>query len=136
MTFGPTKSTTCVEVIVALGSNNEAENHLAEARLQMEKEFGSVRMTRPMQTKAIGLADSPDFLNALITFRTKRTLTDLNAVLKQIERRCGRTRKQNNVVAIDLDVLLYDKQRLHPSDWERPYIKILMQELTGDIKLQ
>ena len=34
------------------------------------------------------------------------------------------------VIVLDLDLLLYGEQRLHLSDWERPYIQALFDDLS------
>ena len=50
-------------------------------------------------------------------------------VLKDMEKRLGRTRNEDGIVAIDLDLLAYDGRRYHLRDWERNYVKDLLGEL-------
>ena len=47
----------------------------------------------------------------------------------ETERRLGRIHNEDGVVAIDLDLMQYDNQRHHLRDWDREYIKNLINEL-------
>jgi 2-amino-4-hydroxy-6-hydroxymethyldihydropteridine diphosphokinase len=38
--------------------------------------------------------------------------------------------RQEGIVRLDLDILAYDDERHHLSDWERHYIKILLPQLS------
>ena len=53
----------------------------------------------------------------------------LGEVLKETERRLGRTHNEDGIVAIDLDLLQYDDQKYHLRDWNRDYVKNLLNEL-------
>ena len=50
-------------------------------------------------------------------------------VLKETEKRLGRTHNEDGIVAIDLDLLQYDEEQHHLRDWSRNYVKDLMKEL-------
>ena len=53
----------------------------------------------------------------------------LGEVLKETERRLGRTHNEDGIVVLDLDLLEYDGLRYHEDDWNRDYIQQLMKEL-------
>jgi 7,8-dihydro-6-hydroxymethylpterin-pyrophosphokinase len=53
----------------------------------------------------------------------------LNEVLKEIEKRLGRTHNEDGIVTVDLDLLEYDGERFYHRDWERNYVKDLINEL-------
>ena len=53
----------------------------------------------------------------------------LSEVLKETEKRQGRTHNEDGIVTLDLDLLQYDDERFHHRDWERPYVKNLINEL-------
>ncbi len=51
--------------------------------------------------------------------------------LKRIEQLAGNTLDKRNmgVVEADIDLLMYDDVKLHEKDWQRSYIKELVEEL-------
>ena len=53
----------------------------------------------------------------------------LNEVLKETEKRLGRTHNEDGIVTIDLDLLQYDNEQFHLKDWSRNYVKDLIKEL-------
>ena len=50
--------------------------------------------------------------------------------LKEMEKEMGRTpeEREQGIVRIDLDLLLFDQQRYHERDWERDYIRRLLDD--------
>jgi 2-amino-4-hydroxy-6-hydroxymethyldihydropteridine diphosphokinase len=74
---------------------------------------------------------SERFLNCLAIAHTKHREPQISSALKRIEIRCGNTRalRTVNIVRMDIDILLFDHQRLHEKDWKRSYIKNLMKEI-------
>ena len=85
-------------------------------------------------TEPIGLSGSDRFLNALAVGYTQVAPHRVEIALKDIERQCGRTRTApSNVVALDLDLLLYDGEICHPDDWGRDYIQSLAQQIGVEV---
>ena len=58
---------------------------------------------------------------------------------KTIEALLGSTKEARlrGEVAIDIDLLQWDSQKMRPADWERPYVEMLWKELknVGNIPL-
>ena len=69
------------------------------------------------------------YLNQLCKGTTALGMNLLNEVLKEIEKRLGRTHNEDGIVTVDLDLLEYDGERFHHRDWERNYVKDLINEL-------
>ena len=69
------------------------------------------------------------YLNQLCSGTTAFGPNLLSEVLKETEKRQGRTHNEDGIVTLDLDLLQYDDQRFHLRDWERPYVKDLIKEL-------
>ena len=69
------------------------------------------------------------YLNQLCSGTTAFGPNLLSEVLKETEKRQGRTHNEDGIVTLDLDLLQYDDQRFHHRDWERPYVKDLIKEL-------
>ena len=118
-------------VIIAIGSNHHANKAMKMGRQHLCRLLTDARHADIIETEAIGIPSGP-FLNSLTTGYTDLCLSDLTARLKEIERCCGDRRelRREHQIVLDLDLLLYGEQRLHLSDWERPYIQALLDDLS------
>jgi 2-amino-4-hydroxy-6-hydroxymethyldihydropteridine diphosphokinase len=118
------------EIVISLGSNDRQETNMIIAKQLLEQLFGDIQFTKSVWTNPIGI-ESDRFLNCLAIAHTKHREPQIKSALKRIEIRCGDTRafRSINIVRMDIDILLFDGQRLHAEDWQRPYIKNLMKEI-------
>lgn len=115
-------------VILALGSNVADSQQQLEKALRLCNPLVSIKQTTPVVvTAAIGIT-APPFANQMVRGTTLLPLQELNEKLKDIELQLGRKRS-GNIIAIDIDIMQYDEQRLHPDDWDRQYIKTLITHL-------
>ena len=112
-------------VIIALGSNINQEENIAKATKMLSDILHTSRWSRMVWTVPIGII-SENFLNQLVDGYTELSCPDLINELKRIEKLCGR---KKGIVTIDADIMLYDDQQFHLSDWDREYIKELMCEI-------
>lgn len=119
-------------VLVAVGSNYDAEECIATAQRILNKEFPNIRFSKVVETKAIGIEGSPPFRNFLAAFDTAMSVHELNVFLKKIEYACGRDSRNRNEIPLDVDLLSYNGIRYHVSDWNRPYIRSLLDELNAN----
>ena len=119
-------------VVIALGSNHQPEAHLGRAREELKKLIHIERLSRNMQTEAIGMV-SPHFLNCMAIGTTTLSAPDLLSALKALERHCGdsRSERRGGRVHIDADLLRYDDTLYHRTDWTRDYIITLYNEITS-----
>jgi 2-amino-4-hydroxy-6-hydroxymethyldihydropteridine diphosphokinase len=62
-------------------------------------------------------------MNRLLRACTTLTVDQLNVLLKQTEQETHRTKEQ---VTIDLDLMQYETERYHLADWQRPYVRDLL----------
>ena len=122
-------------VIISLASNENQEACLEAARVQLTQLLTSVRFTSAIWTEPVNVPssminDSPrKYLNQLCEGTTTFGEGLLCEVLKEAEKRQGRTRNEDGIVTLDLDLLEYDGVRHHLRDWERSYVKDLIGEL-------
>ena len=115
-------------IIISLASNENQEANLAAAREQLVQLLTEVHFTSAIWTEPID--HSPQkYLNQLCQGTTAFGEGLLCEVLKEIEKRLGRTKNEDGIVAIDLDLLQYDNRRHHLRDWDRSYVKDLIDEL-------
>ena len=119
-------------IIISLASNINQEANLEAARTQLTQLLTEVHFTSAIWTEPIGSTknvQSSKYLNQLCEGSTNLGMNLLDEVLKEIEKRLGRTHNEDGIVAIDLDILSYDGERHHLRDWERNYVKDLIKEL-------
>ena len=92
-----------------------------------------------------GYADQPDFINAVIRYRTDLPPLALLALLQRVEQEQGRERPFKNAPrTLDLDVLLYDDLHLnlpqltlpHPSITERAFVLYPLADLNPEHLLE
>ena len=117
-------------IIISLASNINHEANLVAARTQLTQLLSKVHFTSAIYTEPVGtvLRKEP-YLNQLCKGTTALGMNLLNEVLKETEKRLGRTHNEDGIVTIDLDLLEYDGERYHLRDWDRNYVKDLINEL-------
>jgi 2-amino-4-hydroxy-6-hydroxymethyldihydropteridine diphosphokinase len=116
-------------IIISLASNSNHEANLQAARTQLIQLLNEVHFTSAIYTDPIGTLCKEPYLNQLCKGTTALGRNLLSEVLKEIEKRLGRTHNEDGIVTIDLDLLEYDNERYHLRDWERNYVKDLINDL-------
>ena len=116
-------------IIISLASNINHEANLEAARTQLTQLLSEVHFTSAIYTEPVGTLRQEPYLNQLCKGTTALGMNLLNEVLKEIEKRLGRTHNEDGIVTVDLDLLEYDGERFHHRDWERNYVKDLISEL-------
>ena len=120
-------------VLIALGSNTgNRQGNLSEALVKCKDFIQTNRLSPVIETKPIGHTNNP-YLNQLFSGTTSLTLEKLLDNTKRIENEMGRDRSNRGNVAIDIDIILYDQQKLHITDWERDYLKQLLTQLKTEL---
>lgn len=116
-------------VIISLASNENQEANMAKAREQLAQLLTEVHFTSAIWTEPVNCHSKTPYLNQLCLGTTAFGEGLLCEVLKETEKRLGRTHNEDGIVAIDLDLLQYDNRKHHLRDWERNYVKDLVWEL-------
>ena len=111
--------------------NDQQKQHLEAARQQLALLLSDLHFTTEHWTDPVHNLHPAQYLNQLCEGTTTFSANLLEEVLKEIEKRLGRTKNEDGIVAIDLDLMLYDDERHHLRDWERHYIKDLLGELSS-----
>jgi 2-amino-4-hydroxy-6-hydroxymethyldihydropteridine diphosphokinase len=95
-------------VYVAAGSNVEPEENLSTALGSLRREFPDLVSSRAYANRAVGF-EGPDFINLVVGFSTDRSLSELLAILHEVESQCGRGRTAPKWAPrrMDLDLLLF-----------------------------
>ena len=131
-------------IYIALGSNlGDKENNLKEALRRLTKKGITVcRVSGFISTEPYGVADQPDFLNAVAEIETDKSPAELLQVLLQTEREMGRKRiRRWGERNIDLDLLLYDDRIIdlpelkvpHPDMQNRNFVLCPLAQIAPDV---
>lgn len=117
-----------MNVILALGSNFRATQNIMEAEGRLMPLFGFLDVSIDKITKPIGMPEgTKDFVNELIVGDTNLSYDELCSVIKDIEGEMGK--RTETRIPIDIDILEYDGTRYHEEDWQRDYVKELLESL-------
>jgi 2-amino-4-hydroxy-6-hydroxymethyldihydropteridine diphosphokinase len=117
------------QIIISLASNENQEANLQAAREQLTQLLSEAHFTSAIWTDPINSIRQEPYLNQLCKATTAFSMNLLNEVLKETEKRLGRTHNEDGIVTIDLDLLQYDEAQYHLRDWSRSYVKNLIKEL-------
>lgn len=109
------------QVYVSIGSNQQPGPHIRQALALLEGNFGMLQASPVYESRAVGF-DGDNFLNLVIGFKTDLSLQELEQLLDDIERQCGRVRHQRRFSprTMDLDLLLYGDLIRHDTSWDIP----------------
>lgn len=119
------------DILIAIGTNVIADR-IRFVEVHLEQRFENFRFTQIIPTEPIGERfKGKQFFNAVMAGKTFMARNEVVEQLKRIEQLAGNTMDKRNmgVVEADIDLLMYDDEKLHEKDWQRPYIKELVEEL-------
>ncbi|MDR5861167.1 2-amino-4-hydroxy-6-hydroxymethyldihydropteridine diphosphokinase [Halomonas eurihalina] len=132
---------------IGLGSNLDEPSAHVERALD---ELDNLPLTRrrgasPLYaTRPVGPADQPDFINAVAQLETRLSPLALLDQLQALEQRHGRIRERRwGPRTLDLDLLLFDEQRLatprltlpHPEMTRRAFVLVPLAEVAPALVL-
>jgi 2-amino-4-hydroxy-6-hydroxymethyldihydropteridine diphosphokinase len=117
------------DVTISLATNFEQERNLSEAHERLRQILFETRYTNAIWTEPYKSKLSAKYINQLVYAKTTLNAEELISVMKAIETSMGRTAQQREkgIVTIDLDLMEHDGVRYHLEDWQRPYIKMLLE---------
>lgn len=119
------------DILIAIGTNVIADR-IRFVEVHLEQCFENVRFTHIIPTEPIGERfKGKQFFNAMMAGNTNLAMSEVDEQLKRIEQLAGNTHDKRNmgVVEADIDLLMYDDVKLHEKDWQRSYIKELVERI-------
>lgn len=119
------------DILIAIGTNVIADR-IRFVEVHLEQCFENVRFTHTIPTEPIGERfKGKQFFNAVMAGKTRMAMSEVEEQLKLIEQLAGNTLDKRNmgVVEADIDLLMYDDVKLHEKDWQRSYIKELVERI-------
>ena len=108
-------------VVLSLGSNIERHKNIRYAISEINARFGELTLSPVYETSAVGF-DGPPFFNLVVGFYTELPISEVIAVLKEIEMAAGRKQgpKAFDSRILDIDVILYGEHNLRPQGLNVP----------------
>ena len=128
--------------LLSISSNFQARSNLTEARQMLENLFPEIVFTEALTTKPHGDHYKRPFVNVLAVAYHSAGADEINAQLKEIEKRLGRTPedKAKGKVVIDLDLIAAEGTVLetpalvlpHPEMHQRRFVLEPLLEIAPD----
>lgn len=116
------------KIIISLGSNFCQQESMERAQNMLRNIFQTISFSKVMRTLPIDI-ESDRFFNCLAFARSKKTESEIVKELKAIQKACGDTPslRRKSIIKMDLDLLLFGDEKRHIEDWNRNYVKQLIQ---------
>lgn len=115
-----------IQVTIMLGSNTgDRKANLDNAVKALSGHVDRIAVTRDIDNPDF-TGRGPDYLNRLLTGTTTLPLPGLKAALKETETVLGRDRATPRLVAIDIDIVVYDDEIVKPSEYTSPPCQALL----------
>lgn len=117
--------------LICLGSNTNREHNIPFAQNRLMHHFSDIVFGSEQDTTPLFYANPARFTNQVATFSSPLSVHEIKTIFKEIEAIVGRIPedKQNEIVKLDIDLLVYDDLVLKENDLQREYIIYGMNEL-------
>lgn len=128
------------QFIILLSSNQEALKNMEAAKELLIKIFPEILFSESIESDAVVNEKGKDillvpksYLNAIAIGRTLINIEEMQIFLKQSETALGRTRGplSDGLVAIDLDLVEWNKKVLRPKDAAQSYYKKCIENINS-----
>lgn len=108
---------------LSLGSNvGDRQAHLRDAQVRLGKIGRVAAVSSLYETEPVELTQQPWFLNCAVALETRQSPRQLMAAILRIEEEMGRRRVQKKGPrSIDIDILLFDGERIDSKDLTIPH---------------
>jgi 2-amino-4-hydroxy-6-hydroxymethyldihydropteridine diphosphokinase len=131
-------------VFVSLGSNIDPASNIEKAVFLLDTALRVTAISTIYITEPAGRPEQPSFYNCIVEIGTDADPLFLKEeVLRRIEAKLGRVRKENKFAprTIDLDLVLYDDLIMESGELKlpdpdimlQPYLAIPLRELAADV---
>lgn len=118
-------------IILSIGTNFNRETNAELVKGIISEAYQKVQFSEELLTNPVGdVLSDKKYLNFLACGFTEDEPEQIVAKTKQMETQCGNTKflRKEGKIAMDIDLLKYNDQRFHESDWSRDYVKKLIKQ--------
>ncbi len=124
------------QVFLAIGSNFKRATSFKTVASEITKIVKIFAVSSLYASKAFG--GGKDYLNFVVAGDTKLSFENLKESLKDLERLAGRIPNPNKLCTLDIDILVYDVQRvgerkIHKDLLDKPYVIIPVCDLVDQV---
>ncbi len=111
--------------LIIMGSNTGSTDNIAAAESHLRRFFTHCTSSDVVLSKAIGMPQSPPFVNKSLIVASDKTATEIISICKAVETMTGRKPgdKAKGIVRIDIDLVATGGKVLKPNDYNREYAK-------------
>ncbi|MCD8288185.1 MAG: 2-amino-4-hydroxy-6-hydroxymethyldihydropteridine diphosphokinase [Porphyromonadaceae bacterium] len=121
------------QAIISIGSNvPDKEARVSTACTELKSHFPSFTVSSLYTIPAVGKCiGQPDYCNAVARFLTAEEYDSVKNFFKQMEIRFGRCLERGcqTLVALDIDIVVWEGQVLRPDDVTQEYMRIGLRQL-------
>ena len=119
------------KALLSIGTNVDRERNMELCHRLLEKLFPAIAYSKTSITAPYGNLYKSDFLNQLAFAYTYKEKDEVISLLKSLEKEMGRTQadKENGIVKIDLDLVVWNEEVVKPEDILRSYVVDLLPSL-------
>jgi len=123
---------------ISVGSNINPDANIAKAKEYLGADHTLLAESDFVTTDPIGFLDQPDFVNGAWLIETELGRDDLQAALKEIEKKCDRVVAANKFGprTIDLDVAVWNNEVVDPDIYERDFLKQAIRQILPHLDLE
>ena len=107
-------------IILSIGTNFNRESNAELVKGIISEAFHKVQFSEELLTEPVGnVMNDEKYLNFLVCAFTEDEPEQIVAKTKQMETQCGNTEflRKEGKISMDIDLLKYNDQRFHESDW-------------------
>ena len=118
-------------IILSIGTNFNRESNAKLVKGIISEAFHKVQFSEELLTEPVGdVLSDKKFLNFLACGFTEDEPEQIVAKTKQMETQCSNTEllRKEGKISMDIDLLKYNDQRFHESDWSRDYVNKLIKQ--------
>lgn len=118
-------------VILSLGSNSHDSNEQMRRCIHWLQNTLQVTAKSTVYRTAATNGKDADYTNAVVAVGTSMPIDQLNGLMKQYERECGRTPQSKSLgsIPIDIDIVIFNGQIIRPKDFAQTYFSLGYQQL-------
>lgn len=121
--------------VIGVGSNINPKSNIDRAEQLLRQKLHFVACASRLQTKPVGFADQPDFVNSAFLVETTFDISELKLFLQATEKLLGRVRgrNKNGPRTIDLDIIVFNSQVVDDNVYKRDFLRKLIAEVLPDL---
>lgn len=110
------------KAVICIGSNTPRRNEtICEALAEIKAGFCVNAMSPVYESNDDRRPDAPPYVNAVMSIDTNLDHNRLRLLFKEMECRYGRIPSMTGIVALDIDIVIFNDSVMRPDDFGSPH---------------